>query len=191
MKPKKTVDSQPSGTNDPAIADPRAVTTPFLSFKSVLLCVLFIFALLFIKHMESYSFFFEQKIKGGYEEISNIKEVDNYSDIEIRKQMRWGSGYYLSKEIKKRVNDSSALVLLPSPDYIASVNPQLALPEPSTIYYFCGLRTTQGIGPYVYKSTHAFVVTKEGAGIIKIENKGQIDSLLLIYKPFPYPRALH
>jgi hypothetical protein len=154
--------------------------------KSVLLSLIFLVLVFFIRKIESYSFFYENKIKGGYEEIAQIKDIENYEDIEIRKQLRWGGGYQLVKQITSYIKDSNALVLQPPKAYIDKINSKFGLPEPSVTYYFSGLKTCWGNAKNVYKCTHAYIVTPNGADILKINNKGQIDSLLLLYKPYPY-----
>jgi len=189
MKEKKTI---PKATKEPGkVSQASAETTAspaYISvvFKSVLLSIAFLIALLFIKKIDSYSQFYENKITGGYEEIASIKEMENHEDLEIRKQLRWGNGYLMLKQLKAYIKDSNALVLVPPAKYIAQVNPQFGIAEPSIVYYMCGMKTCWGTAKNVYKCTHAFIVSPKGADVLKISSKQQIDSLLAIYKPYPY-----
>lgn len=189
MKEKKSV---PKTSKEPEkISHVSAETSPApnyfsILFKSVLLSIVFLIVLLFIKKIDSYSQFYENKITGGYEEIASVKDIENYEDLETRKQLRWGNGYMMLKQLKAYIKDSNALVLVPPAKYIAQVNPQFGIAEPSVVYYMCGMKTCWGTAKNVYKCTHAFIVTPKGADVLKINSKQQIDSLLSIYKPYPY-----
>ena len=67
-----------------------------------------------------------------------------------------------------------------------ATHPQLELPEPAVCYYYSGLKIAWGTSKFLYDATYAFVVTPESARLMPIQNRGQIDSVLALYKDYPY-----
>jgi hypothetical protein len=161
----------------------------FFSIRSFLLSLLLLCFLGAIRQVSSYKKFFAETIDEGYTKMGLIKDLDNYQDIETRKEMRWGYGYYWLVKIKAYLkDDSEAIVLLPPNDYIETINPAQALPEPTVAYYYTnGLKTSWGTTDYAYKCTYFYRPSKDvGPSVVPITRRTQIDTLLQLYKGYTY-----
>jgi len=56
--------------------------------------------------------------------------------------------------------------------------------EPAVFYYFTGINSVWASSPNVEKANWAIYAGKTGVRVMQIKSKGQLDSLILIYKKF-------
>lgn len=178
---KKNLDSvHDSGKIEMAYKKPS-----FLSGKAFLLSIAFIMALILLKKLDSYSIFYQQKIEDNYVQMQEIREKDNYQDIEFRKEFCWANDYLVLKDIRDSKNYIMNMILLvPPKEYISKYSNTLTIPEPAVCYYYAGIKTTLATSDYAYKSTHTLIVCKEGYYIDKLKGKAELDSFLTVYKTY-------
>ena len=140
-----------------------------------------------IRNLDAYSGFYNKYISGSYDEMSRLSDIDNYMDVELRKNFRWGKGYETLQGIASAVKCTpSAIVLVPSTAYIKATNPSFEIPEPTVCYYYSGLKIAWPSSKYVVDATHVFLVTDKGAGVMKIDTKAQLDSFIKVYNKYKY-----
>lgn len=185
-KSKVTTSPSKAVTDQSRQQEPKKSRSGFFSFKSILLTCLFFCLLGMLVQMNAYALFYKDKIVAGYDQLRDIRDIQNYKDLEVRKQYRWGRPYHIVTQLKQRLAMyPNAILMIPPAGYVRAVNDEMSIPEPAIIYYYCGLKTAVGKTDYVYKSTFAYTVTDKGGNIIPV-NRRQIDSLLKLYKNYPY-----
>lgn len=162
-------------------------STPFISTKSVLLSIAFLVILLLIRQTKSYSYFYTDKIVENYQEMRDVRDIDNYMDIDVRKMLKWQDAYRILKGIRKVTqNDTNFILLVPPRSYLHLSNKKIEIPEPAVCYYYASLKTARSTSSYAYKCSHVLVVNNQDVSMIKIRSKSHIDSLLQVYKSYSY-----
>lgn len=182
MKKKKTVQREKGTTQSkpqpvqpiPAAATAAKQPTPATTsgFKSFLLLVASIVALLLFFGLEPNKMWLEQRIMPYWEDY---KEQKLNLDLEERKLARYQTDYLFAKNVtgffEKRGTTNKTLVLVPSSDYFTAHGLQIHVPEPAVFYYFTGLKTIWANSPEANKANWYITVKNGGLVFDSVSNQ--------------------
>lgn len=149
--------------------------------KIILLSFSCFFILLFFKS-NSYEKWLNERILILRSEVQD--HFDNM-DIESRKHLRWGQSYTDGIALKKHLDSTGVknpLLLVPDAKYITKHIPGAKIPEPIVFYYLTGIRTVLPSSKQADKATIAFVIKDQNFSLHHIARKGQLDTILNLYK---------
>ncbi len=159
--------------------------------KQLIISVLFLFLVNMMKNVESYKFWFDEKIKKGFEEMDQYRDL---KDIESRKQARFGGEYLQYQSFKKYIDTSGKgdtlknFLLVAPNDYYKENNLEIHFVEPAVVYLQSGLQNvTNFASPELIKKCNWAAVVENGAfNLIPITSDTQRNRLVDLYKNYKF-----
>lgn len=153
------------------------------SFYSVIISLMLLFILFSIK---PYKIWLKDKIVGYYKDFNKQKEN---LDVEYRKQYRYGTGYYIVKEIVKyfeinHINKKDVVFLLPKQKYyddrILSKFAPNSWAEPIIFYHWTEIKPVLATDKSkISKANYTIIINEnESFNIIKIKNKQELNEII-------------
>lgn len=171
MKKKKTPRDRGTAQGSPkpvppstAAVSPGKKASPGTTngFKSFILLVAAVIALLIFFGLEPNKLWFNGRIMSYWDEF---KEQKLNLDLEERKLVRYQTDYLFAKNVtgffEKRGSAGKVLVLMPPTDYFKANNLNIHVPEPAVFYYFTSLKTIWANSPEASKANW-YLTAKNG-----------------------------
>ena len=155
--------------------------------KKISLFLIAVVAILLIFNIPFYNHWVTSKFYG---EADRVYEQAQRMTPEERMETRFGNTYGVLSAIKRMLNSinaQNAVVLLPPRDYIIKAKVQdgaFEVPEPAVFYYFTGYKGVVKNSQEVGRANWALMVENHKIALKHINNKGFLDSLLILYKPY-------
>ncbi len=110
-----------------------------------------------------------------------------HMDTTYRKAYRFGGSYLAYQDMKSKLEKfGSVTLLLPPNDYLKALGMNdISMCEPAEFYYFTGINSVWANSPDVGRANWAVVALKgKGLSLKKIRSRGDLDTMINMYKPF-------